>query len=136
MVVPVDMAVGEVLMDIEAVEAEESVIIAERWVIWLETAREEDDVVVAEEEMVVLSAVDMVTLREIVGMGVAEEVEESVIRVESPAIWRGIVRMEEVEDVAVTEEDVAEGIVSAVERVDTLPEIAPTLLMSSNFIIT
>lgn len=64
MVVPVDMAVGEGLMDIEAVEEEavESVIIAERLVIWLEIAMEDD---VAEEEgMVVISAVDLVTLRE------------------------------------------------------------------------
>lgn len=118
----------EVIMDIEAVE-EESVIIVESMVIWLVIAMEEDVEEEEEEEMVVLSAVDMVTLREIVVMDVAaEEEEESVIPVESPGIWRGIVRMEE------EEEDVAEGIVSPVAREDTLLEIAPTMLMS-NFII-
>lgn len=69
-------------------------------------------------------------------MDVVEEVE-SVIRVESPGIWPGIVPMEEEEEmeaVAVTEAVAAEGIVSAVEREDILPEIVPTLLMS-NFII-
>ncbi|KAL8091534.1 hypothetical protein AgCh_033963 [Apium graveolens] len=107
-----DVVVGEALM-------EESVIITERLVIWLEIAKEEDDdVAAAAEEMVVLSAADLVTLPEIVGMDVAKPEVESVIVVVSPPIWPGIVRMENV-DVE------AEGIVSAVEREDTSPEIAP-----------
>ncbi|KAL8091535.1 hypothetical protein AgCh_033964 [Apium graveolens] len=114
-----DGVVGEALM-------EESVIIAEPLVIWLEISKEEDDDVAAAEEMVVLSAADLVTLPYIVGMDVAKPEVESVIVVVS-LVWPGIVRMENV-DVA------AEGIVSAVEREDTSPKIAPIMLMS-NFIV-